>query len=86
MKKYWNLFQDIRSYDKKKIENEPSFWAATEGGQPEEMFIVKDRMTHFTSAQRSAIVMQILLRTRFDDTERVSVLIGLFYLYFISLL
>lgn len=36
------------------------------------MFIVKDRMTHFTSAQRSMIVMQILLRTRFDETERVS--------------
>lgn len=71
LKKYWNLFQEFRSYDKKKIENEPSFWTATEGGIPEEMFIVKDRMTHFTSAQRSMIVMQILLRTRFDDTERV---------------
>lgn len=59
-----------------KIEHEPSYWSATEGGIPEEMFIVKDRFTHFTAAQRSMIVMQILLRTRFDDTERV----GIFYL------
>ncbi|XP_063697061.1 anoctamin-4 [Culicoides brevitarsis] len=73
LKKYWNMFREFRSYDKKKIENEPSFWTATEGGVPEEMFIVKDRMTHFTSAQRSMIVMQILLRTRFDDTERVGI-------------
>lgn len=33
-------------------------------------FIVKDRCTAYTSAQRSLMVMQILLRTKFDETER----------------
>lgn len=36
-------------------------------------FIVKDRCTTFTSSQRSLIVMQVLLRTRFDDTEKVRI-------------
>lgn len=34
-------------------------------------FIVKDRCTSYTSAQRSLIVMQILLRAKFDDSEKV---------------
>lgn len=38
-------------------------------------FIVKDRCTSYTSAQRSLIVMQILLRAKFDDTEKVGVVI-----------
>lgn len=35
-------------------------------------FIVKDRATSYSSAQRSLIVMQILLRAKFDDTDKVS--------------
>lgn len=53
-------------------ENEPSFYRATSGGKPEEQFVVKDRMTAYTSAQRSSMVMQILQRARCDDTEKVS--------------
>lgn len=34
-------------------------------------FIVKDRCTSYTSAQRSMMVFQILLRTKYDDTEKV---------------
>lgn len=73
VKKYWKKFKQLRSYDTARIEYEPSFWSATAGGTPEEMFIVKDRMTHFTSAQRSMIVMQILLRTKYDETEKVGI-------------
>lgn len=32
-------------------------------------FVVKDRDTAYTPAQRSLIVMQILLRTRYDETH-----------------
>lgn len=35
-------------------------------------FIVKDRVTSFSSAQRSLIVMQILLRAKFDETDKVN--------------
>lgn len=34
-------------------------------------FIVKDRCTSYTSSQRSMMVFQILLRTKYDDTEKV---------------
>lgn len=52
-------------------ENEPSFYRATSGGNPEEQFVVKDRMTAYTSAQRSSMVMQILQRARCDETDKV---------------
>lgn len=35
-------------------------------------FLVKDRATNYTNAQRSLIVMQILLRVKFDETEKVN--------------
>lgn len=50
--RYWEYFRAITEYDYALIEKEPSFYSATAGGQPEEQFIVKDRMTHYNSAQR----------------------------------
>ncbi|XP_075159793.1 anoctamin-5 [Haematobia irritans] len=55
------------------LEGETTFKAATANGVPEEQFIVKDRATAFTSAQRSQMVMQILLRTPFDDSDRCGI-------------
>ncbi|CAH1112019.1 unnamed protein product [Psylliodes chrysocephalus] len=56
------------------INQEPSFYDATEGGgDREEQFVVKDRVTEYSSAQRSLIVMQILLRVKFDDTDKVGI-------------
>ncbi|XP_057653870.1 anoctamin-4 [Diorhabda carinulata] len=55
------------------INKEPSFYDATEGGDREEQFVVKDRVTEYSSAQRSLIVMQILLRVKFDDTDKVGI-------------
>lgn len=69
-KKLWDNFRTITEYDYALIEKEPSFYSATSGGKPEEQFIVKDRMTHYNSAQRSLIVFQILLRAKFDDGEK----------------
>lgn len=65
----------LREFDAALQESEPSFNRATSGGNPEEQFVVKDRATAYTSAQRSALVMQILQRARVDETERVSVMI-----------
>lgn len=72
-KKLWKNFQTITEYDYTMIEKEPSFHAATAGGKPEEQFIVKDRMTHYNSAQRSLMVFQILLRAKFDDSEKCGI-------------
>ncbi|XP_037032608.1 anoctamin-4 isoform X2 [Bradysia coprophila] len=71
---YWrrwlHKFQRLIDYDTGLIDYEHSFYASTADGNPEEQFVVKDRCTSYTSAQRSLIVWQILLRTKFDDTER----------------
>uniref|UniRef100_A0A182JV28 Anoctamin n=1 Tax=Anopheles christyi TaxID=43041 RepID=A0A182JV28_9DIPT len=69
---YWNRLMSMTEYDHGRIEKEPSFYSATANGNPEEQFIVKDRCTSYTSAQRSLLVMQILMRTRFDETEKVN--------------
>lgn len=71
--RYWAYFRTITEYDYEMIEKEPSFYSATAGGKPEEQFIVKDRMTHYNSAQRSLIVFQILLRTKFDNGEKCGI-------------
>lgn len=71
--KYWLYFRTITEYDYTLIEKEPSFFSATAGGKPEEQFIVKDRMTHYNSAQRSMIVFQILLRAKYDDSEKCGI-------------
>lgn len=33
---------------------------------------MKDRCTSYSSSQRSLMVMQVLLRTKYDDSEKVS--------------
>ncbi|XP_023310794.1 anoctamin-4-like [Anoplophora glabripennis] len=69
-KKKWNEFFE-NNHDL--IPQEPSFYDATEGADREEQFVVKDRVTSYSSAQRSLIVMQILLRVKFDDTDKVGI-------------
>ncbi|KAK9876029.1 hypothetical protein WA026_011144 [Henosepilachna vigintioctopunctata] len=66
---WWNFFQ----YNTDLIEEDPSFYNATQGGDREEQFVVKDRVTEFSSSQRSMIVMQILLRVRYDETDKVGI-------------
>jgi anoctamin-4 len=72
-KKHWHNLRILTEYDYSLIEKEPSFYSATSGGKPEEQFIVKDRMTHYNSAQRSLIVFQILLRAKYDDGEKCGI-------------
>ncbi|XP_073997753.1 anoctamin-4-like isoform X3 [Rhodnius prolixus] len=55
------------------IAEEPSFYTATFSRDREEQFVVKDRETFFTSAQRSQIAFQILLRTKYDEEKKMGI-------------
>ncbi|KAG8039755.1 hypothetical protein G9C98_000484 [Cotesia typhae] len=77
-KKFWeklnmgsclNLLKKIHSWDTKLYPEEPSFYAGQDADGQEERFLVKDRESSYTPAQRSLIVMQILSRTRYDDVH-----------------
>ncbi|XP_067612790.1 uncharacterized protein [Eurosta solidaginis] len=72
-KSVWNRLTRKIQLDQSVLEGETTFKAATANGNPEEQFIVKDRATAYTSAQRSLMVMQVLIRTPFDDSDRVGI-------------
>ncbi|CAG9830896.1 unnamed protein product [Diabrotica balteata] len=71
--KWQKRWKEFFEFNHDLINKEPSFYDATEGGDREEQFVVKDRVTEYSSAQRSLIVMQILLRVKFDDTDKVGI-------------
>lgn len=64
-------FLKLFELDSKLIDEEPSFYTANFSRDREEQFIVKDRETFFTSAQRSQIAWTILMRTKFDEDQKV---------------
>lgn len=65
---YW---RKLNTYHELAIEGEATYSNANAMGNPEEQFIVKDRCTSYCSSQRSLMVMQILLRTKYDESEKV---------------
>ncbi|XP_046815606.1 anoctamin-4 isoform X2 [Vespa crabro] len=65
--KWTNWIQKLHHWDTNRYPEEPSFYDSIDSGDREERFVVKDRDTAYTPAQRSLIVMQILLRTRYDE-------------------
>ncbi|XP_049883686.1 anoctamin-4-like [Pectinophora gossypiella] len=69
--KWRRRWKELYEYEHTRIEPEPSFYTATEnkGVRREEQFLVKDRHTQFSPAQRSLLVMQILLRAKYDNNE-----------------
>ncbi|CAH0404483.1 unnamed protein product [Chilo suppressalis] len=69
--KWRRRWKHLYEYEHTRIEPEPSFYTSTEqkGARREEQFLVKDRHTQFSPAQRSLLVMQILLRAKYDNTE-----------------
>lgn len=73
LQKQMQNLKSLTMYNVNIIEREPSFYSATAGGKREEQFIVKDRMTHYTNAQRSGIVFQILLRAKYDEGEKCGI-------------
>lgn len=73
LKRNYKNFNNWTLYDAKLLESEPSFYSATAGGHPEEQFIVKDRHVQYNSALRSLLAMQILLRAKFDDSDKVGI-------------
>ncbi|XP_039962998.1 anoctamin-4 isoform X2 [Bactrocera neohumeralis] len=72
-KSLWNRLTRKIQLDQSVLEGETTFKASTANGNAEEQFIVKDRATAYTSAQRSLMVMQVLIRTPFDDSDRVGI-------------
>ncbi|KAH8411094.1 hypothetical protein KR222_002376 [Zaprionus bogoriensis] len=69
-KEVWHRLTKKIQLDHSLLEGETTFKAATANGNPEEQFIVKDRATAYTSAQRSLMVMQVLIRTPYDESDR----------------
>ncbi|KAG6443859.1 anoctamin-4 isoform X3 [Manduca sexta] len=69
--KWKRRWKELYEYEHSRIEPEPSFYAATDhrGVKREEQFLVKDRHTQFSPAQRSLLVMQILYRAKYDNNE-----------------
>ncbi|XP_012170521.1 anoctamin-4 isoform X2 [Bombus terrestris] len=71
--KFWEKWiqwvRKIHTWDTKKYPEEPSFYNSIDSGDREEKFVVKDRDTAYTPAQRSLIVMQILSRARYDENH-----------------
>ncbi|CAH0712913.1 unnamed protein product, partial [Brenthis ino] len=77
--KWRRKWLDIYEYEHSRIEPEPSFFVSTEkpGVKREEQFLVKDRYTQFSPAQRSLLVMQILLRAKYDNTDtKITIVMG----------
>ncbi|XP_077273453.1 anoctamin-4 isoform X6 [Temnothorax americanus] len=60
------------TWDTSKYPEEPHFYDYIDSGDREERFIVKERDNAYTPAQRSLIVMQILLRARYDENHEKS--------------
>ncbi|KAF9407449.1 hypothetical protein HW555_012527 [Spodoptera exigua] len=69
--KWRRRWKQLYEYEHTRITPEPSFYGAAEerGARREEIFLVKDRHTQFSPAQRSLLVMQILLRAKYDNNE-----------------
>ncbi|KAK6625541.1 hypothetical protein RUM43_005840 [Polyplax serrata] len=66
-------FNKFFDYDHKRIPDEPSFYKAVFTRNQVDQFVVKDRESFFTAAQRSQIVWEILMRAKYDSTEKVSI-------------
>lgn len=62
----WNICK----YDEDIISKEPSFYNEIKKSKGQQLFLKKIRYETFDDAQRSALVMQILLRTKYDDVEK----------------
>ncbi|XP_037087144.1 anoctamin-5-like isoform X2 [Pollicipes pollicipes] len=60
------------SYDTNLIPPEPEYFTAGFNRHREHQFVIKSRETFFTSAQRSQIVWQILMRTKYTDSAHVN--------------
>ena len=56
-------------YDRDLIPPEPDLFTAGFLAHREDRFVMKNRDTFFTSAQRSLIVREIMSRTRYDSSE-----------------
>ncbi|CAL1681326.1 unnamed protein product [Lasius platythorax] len=71
-RRWTQWIRKIHTWDTTKYPEEPKFYDYIDSGDLEERFIVKERDNAYTPAQRSLIVMQILLRARYDENHEKS--------------
>lgn len=71
-RRWFQWTRKIHTWDTAKYPVEPNFYDYIDSGDLEERFIVKERDNAYTPAQRSLIVMQILLRARYDENHEKS--------------
>ncbi|KAJ2943398.1 hypothetical protein O0L34_g12207 [Tuta absoluta] len=66
---------DLYEFNHERIHPELSFYQSTDHKSigREEQFLVKDRDTQFSPAQRSLLVMQILLRAKYDNNDKMGI-------------
>jgi anoctamin-4 len=67
----WESFQSL--FDPKYVGKSPSYYTEIKGRSAKEVFVEKVRADCITCAQRSMLVHQILLRTKFDDSGNVGI-------------
>ncbi|XP_052132194.1 anoctamin-4, partial [Frankliniella occidentalis] len=67
------VINELFELDHRKIAQEPSFYKSTHSSDREEQFVVKDRETYYTSAQRSTIVWELMIRAKAPDGERLGI-------------
>ncbi|XP_052738916.1 anoctamin-4 isoform X2 [Bicyclus anynana] len=69
--KWRHKWKTLFEYGHERIEPEPSFYNAIDKPdlKREEQFLIKDRFTQLSPAQRSLLVMQVLLRAKYDNND-----------------
>ncbi|XP_049855202.1 anoctamin-4-like [Schistocerca gregaria] len=66
-------FKKMFEYNHNRIAKEPSFYEASYSKDQEEQFVVKERELFYTSAQRSLVVWQVMMRTKYDESEKCGI-------------
>ncbi|KAF9797805.1 hypothetical protein SFRURICE_018000 [Spodoptera frugiperda] len=68
--KCYHRLRKLYEFEYTAVTPEPSFYGAEQRWRRrDEIFILKDRHTNFSSAQRSLLVMQILARAKYDNNS-----------------
>ncbi|XP_033740659.1 anoctamin-4-like isoform X4 [Pecten maximus] len=67
----WNMFPSVFELDEDIVKPEPNYFTApfNRERQDQGLFVITDKNTFFTNAQRSRMVHEILVRTVFDREE-----------------
>lgn len=65
----WNMFPSVFELDPDIVKPEPNYFTAPFNRERQDQFVISDKNTFFTNAQRSRMVHEILVRTVFDRED-----------------